>query len=58
MKFRYLLQIKFTNSSKNWDIEEHVKSFAYLLKFRSIIDETVQKAQVVDLLTYKIKIWK
>ena len=39
-------------------MQEQIKSYASLLKYRKMIDETVEKAEVVDNVTKKIKTWK
>ena len=57
---RWRLQISFTNNGdlhwfRTWDIMEDFKQLIPCHKFaESIIDETVKKARIVDLVTEKI----
>lgn len=62
IKMRYLVQIQFVGQYgviKIWDIAEEVKTLKEAQTYKSIIDQTVNKARVVDLITNKIvETWK
>lgn len=61
---RYLVQIQFIPECryslvKLWDICEPVKSIFEARSYRNLIDGTVNKAQVSDMLTDKVvEVWK
>ena len=59
---RYLVQIKFNSRElycSTWDIYEPVKTLIEAQSYKSMIDDTVQRARVVDTVTDKVvEIWK
>lgn len=60
---RYTLRIRFKGSffysgEEEWDIVESCKTYADLLRYKSIIDDSVLKAEYVDNATKKVKAWK
>lgn len=61
-KLRYLVQIQFKKEHdfkvRLWDINEPVKDIIEARSYKSMIDDTVRKARVIDSLTEKIvEIW-
>lgn len=60
---RYTLRIRFkgslsSSSEEEWDITESCKTYADLLRYKPIIDDSVLKAEYVDNSTKKVKTWK
>ena len=60
---RYLVQIQFKEGLHHllrvWDFNEPVKTLKEADSYESIIDNTVNKARVVDTVTDKIvRVWK
>ena len=57
-KLRYLVQIQFKKEYeflvKTWDICEPVKDILEARSYKSMIDDSVRKARVVDSLTDKV----
>lgn len=57
-KLRYLVQIEFKKEYeflvKTWDINEPVKTIVEARSYKSMIDDSVRKARVVDSLTDKV----
>lgn len=55
---RYMVQILFKSNKsfpvRLWDISEYVKTLKEAQTYKSIIDETVEKAQIVDIINLKI----
>lgn len=63
-KNRYLVQISFKTTrtcifAKLWDIVEEVKTLYEAKSYKELIDDTVDKAQVVDTVTNQVvERWK
>lgn len=58
-KYRYTVQIQFKSQhifmqSYNWDFEEPVKSLREAQQYKSMVDDTVSKAQIIDNISGKI----
>ena len=57
-KLRYIVQIQFKRKydllAELWDIYEPVKDILEARSFKSMIDDSVKKARVVDSLTDKV----
>ena len=61
--FRYWVQIQFKYQFglpiRTWDITEEVKTLKDAQSFKSIIDDTVLKARIVDTVNMSIiEVWK
>ena len=55
--FRYWVQIQFKGQYgliRTWDITEEVKTLKEAQSYKSMIDSTVSKAQIVDTVTMKV----
>lgn len=56
--YRYWVQIQFRGQFglpvRVWDISEEVKTLKEAQSYKSIIDDSVMKAQIVDTVTNKI----
>ena len=56
--FRYWVQIQFKGQLglliRTWDIIEEVKTLKETQSYKSMIDDTVSKAQVVDTVTMSV----
>lgn len=56
---RYIVQIMFLETSKQpffrlWDIHEYVKTLKEAMSYESVIDHTVARARVVDVVEEKV----
>ncbi len=54
---RYWVQIQFKGQYgliRTWDITEEVKTLKEAQSYKSIVDDTVSKAQIVDTVTMKV----
>ena len=54
---RYWVQIQFKGQYgliRTWDITEEVKTLKEAQSYKSMVDDTVSKAQIVDTVTMKV----
>lgn len=59
MNYRYRVQILFKNSNsmffaRIWDINEPIKTLKEAISYKSLIDDSVESARIVDIVTNNV----